>query len=606
MTRMRDLLVCALTVGLAVGCGKKADDPKPEPGKGNGEAAGNGAAGGGGTPNPQGASGGPVRTAEGGEVSSAPTVTACPRSLAGPESVNRVITKECGVVVVTEDYHLNNGSLTLEAGATLAFKPGAALNIGYSDSSKLIVKGTAEAPVRMTAAGDKVAGAWRGVFLLDHADRSSIDHLIVEYAGQGEDDAAIRINAQDVTLIGSTVRGSKGRGIALNAKGSLTKFENNTFEDIAKEPISLNPVAAGKLGGGNKFPPGSVIHVYNGTITKDVKWSNPGAPLWIGEQVHVDGHGTRATLEIGPGTEQRMGPEASLHIGYSNAAAIKAVGTKEAPVLFTTVGEKKPGAWVAIKIHASGEGTFEHAVFEYGGKDDDGALDVDGVASVKSSIFRHYVIGVSIGNYPKNKPKVFVGNSFSGSEKAALAIRPFHLGTFGKNTFADKENILVYSGRIEDNATWLDQGVPIELKEDIAVDGRVTLTVEPGVVLRMGRGTKIDVGYSENAAIRLMGTAEKPIRIEGVRDEAGFWRGVTLYNQSRDSVVQHVVIKNAGGDDMPGIDVREDATAKIDFLTCSGCKVAAVKWHCKAKVTAANVKAELGTPKGEIKPEGCQ
>src|SRR5262249_13661872 len=132
-------------------------------------------------PPSRGAAAAPAATASGGEESSAATVTGCPKSLAGAESVNRVITRECGVVLVSDDYHLNNGDLTLEAGATLAFKEGTSLNIGYNDTAKLIVRGTAEAPVRFTSAGDRAPGVWRGVRLYDHADRSTIDHLIVEY-----------------------------------------------------------------------------------------------------------------------------------------------------------------------------------------------------------------------------------------------------------------------------------------------------------------------------------------------------------------------------------------------------------------------------------------
>src|SRR5262249_35031102 len=151
--------------------------------------------------------------------------------------------------------------------------------------------------------------------LHDHADRSAIEHLIIEFAGP-EDGDAVHVTAQDVSFTSSTIKGSKGRGVVLGAQGSFAKFEGNTFEDIVKEPLSLGPLAAGRLGPGNKFPKDAVIHVYAGTITKDVKWQNAGAPLWIAEQVQVDGQGTRATLEVAPGTELRFGPEASIHIGY--------------------------------------------------------------------------------------------------------------------------------------------------------------------------------------------------------------------------------------------------------------------------------------------------
>ncbi len=70
-------------------------------------------------------------------------VTECPRTLGGAEAqIDRVISKDCGPVTVVEDYRVDNGSLTLEAGATLQFKDGAALIVGASEPAKLLVAGT--------------------------------------------------------------------------------------------------------------------------------------------------------------------------------------------------------------------------------------------------------------------------------------------------------------------------------------------------------------------------------------------------------------------------------------------------------------------------------
>src|SRR5262249_59075445 len=128
-------------------------------------------------------------TAPGGEECAAATLTECTNTIAGAESVNRVITRECGVVAVDGEYHLNNGSLTLEAGATLAFREGASMNIGYNDSAKLIVHGTDERPVTFTAAGDKSPGAWRGLPLYDHTDRCTRCHPVIEATAQHRDAA---------------------------------------------------------------------------------------------------------------------------------------------------------------------------------------------------------------------------------------------------------------------------------------------------------------------------------------------------------------------------------------------------------------------------------
>ncbi len=409
-------LVAAL---VAAACGnKKADD------KGTTGAPGHGAASGGtGGPGPiknGGSAPAPGPTAAGGEVTTAPNVTDCPKSLGGSESVNRVITKACGVVPVTGDYHINNGTLTLEAGATLAFKDGAGLHIGYNDSAKLIVKGTADAPVTFTALGDKVPGVWGGLNLYSHADRSSIDHLIVEYAGDDANEA-VKIEAPDVVWNNTTIRFAKGVGLRVGPHGTFAQFGGNSFDKIGKSPLTVGPTTVGGLGAGNKFPDGAVVDVYGGTIGGQVKWSSPGAPLRLEESVRIEGdNGARAVLEIAGGVELRMGPDGGFAVGYSAAATLKVSGTADAPVLFTTAGDKQPASWASVQVHASGEGTIAGAIFEYGGtKDGDGALQViDGTISVTGSTFRHNTTGVSLN--ARAKIKAFDGNTFSANDKAAI------------------------------------------------------------------------------------------------------------------------------------------------------------------------------------------
>lgn len=124
---------------------------------------------------------------EPGDAAAAPQAGVCPLALIGPErGVNRVIPKTCGVVSVPGTYALDDGSLTIEAGVTLAFKDGASLDIGLNAPAKLIIQGTAESPVTFTAMGDKVEGAWRGLHLGKQAGGSSLVYLTIEWAmGQG-------------------------------------------------------------------------------------------------------------------------------------------------------------------------------------------------------------------------------------------------------------------------------------------------------------------------------------------------------------------------------------------------------------------------------------
>ena len=101
--------LCLVVVAAGAACGRK-DDPTGLPPQARAPALAPTARV---APASRGAAAAPSSTVSGGEESSAATVTECPKSLAGPESVNRVIGAGCGVVVVERDYHLNNGTLTV-------------------------------------------------------------------------------------------------------------------------------------------------------------------------------------------------------------------------------------------------------------------------------------------------------------------------------------------------------------------------------------------------------------------------------------------------------------------------------------------------------------
>jgi hypothetical protein len=577
------LLVLALL--LAAGCGKKDEDTPAGAPPVKGEKLATPAGGGGRT----GAEPPPGQDQSGGAANTAPTVSDCPARLGGSETVNRVLPKGCQTVV-EQDYHINGGQIVIEAGVTLRLRDGVTFNVGYSDAAKLIVQGTAEAPVTFTAAGDKVAGAWLGVNLFQHADRSQVDHLIIEYAGR--DGEALKIEAEDVVMTSSTVRHSKVNGMSVGLHGSLARFTGNTFEDIAKFPVSLGAATAGGLGEGNTFPAGSVVQIYGGTITSQVKWSNVGAPFYIAEDVHIEGEqGLKGSLEIAPGVEVRMGAEAQLIVGYSSPAAMRAVGSDAAPVKFTALDPNaKAGAWPAVRVSSLGEGTFDHVTFEDGGAADDGALQVDGdgSASVTACTFRRNTIGVVVGE--RSKLRAFDRNLFEGNDKAALSVWAAQLGALGSgNRYGAKERIQLRGGRVVATTTWHAQGAAIEVLDALAIDGRTTLTIEAGATFLQKDKTYWEVGASDAGSIKLLGTAERPITFAGLRDEPGAWFGIWLRANSRDSVIQNVVVRDAGMEGSGGVKVEGGANATVTKLACAKCAAAALEIGCLANVTATDV-----------------
>ncbi|MBL9103447.1 MAG: hypothetical protein JNL82_21050 [Myxococcales bacterium] len=566
-----------------VACGKAGD------GGAAGKAGAGGATAGASDPNAAGAAVAPVGA-----------ITECPKSLGGPEKQHRVISKDCGVVPVTEDLVIDGGSLTLEAGASLAFKDGVGLTVGFNEPAKLIIKGTAEAPVVFTSGGDRAAGVWRGVTLHAKASRSSVEGLVIEYAGAG-DEAALRVEAGEVTVTGTAIRESK-TGLVVGETGGFLAFSGNEFKKIGRPAaIEAPPQALGGLGGGNRFDGGAFVLVLGGTVKKSARWAPIGAPLVISEAVGVDGDGgQRTTLELAAGLELKFAEPGGLTVGYYDNAALVVKGTADAPVTFTAQDRREAGAWSGVKIHGSGEATVERAVFEFAGRDERGALDVEGGAlSLRSTTLRSDKLGVKAN--AAARLTAFADNTFVATP-VAISLPANLVGGLGEGNGFDKDaKILVTGETVKGKTTWRAQGVPLQLEGEVGVEGELTL--EAGLALLAGPEAAIKVGYYEAGALIGKGTAAAPVTIGPADTARGTWPGILLEGKSSGSSLEHLTLTGAANDS--AVFVRSPAGARLDNVTCSKCSGAVVGWDCGARVSSSQVLAADGTPKIEAKPEGC-
>jgi methionine-rich copper-binding protein CopC len=126
----------------------------------------------------------------------------------------------------------------------------------------------------------------------------------------------------------------------------------------------------------------------SGEITQNTVWTLSGSPYIVTGDVTVRhssydyahsyrANGRLAALTIEPGVEVRFSPGTGLYIGkylntsYSYWGALKAQGTAEAPVIFTSNAPvPAPGDWKGIYFTSAIDpaATFlEHSVVEYGG-----------------------------------------------------------------------------------------------------------------------------------------------------------------------------------------------------------------------------------------------
>ena len=108
------------------------------------------------------------------------------------------------------------------------------------------------------------------------------------------------------------------------------------------------------------------------------------------------------------------------------------------------------------------------------------------------------------------------------------------------------------SGSISANTTLQDRGVAVDYIIDgrFYVEGNALLTVEPGVTIMF---TGIDGGIvvEENAGLRMVGTADKPITLTGPTNNQnpGSWNDVVVNSNRNDNQFEYVNFINGGSYD---------------------------------------------------------
>jgi len=536
----------------------------------------------------------------------APPITACPEVLEAPETGDRVIGKSCGTVTVRPGYRVESGTLTLTAGAVLAFEPGADLTVGYQAPGKLIVQGTAAEPVLFTSTTSKAMAAWRGIYLYEHAAGSQITGLHLEFGGEGIR-GPIYVLADDVSIDDSVIRDCLDVPVHVSQGGRLTSFSGNRLERVSTPAMLLPPSSVAAVAGDNQFPEGTTIHVLTGIVRERVRWSNPGVPFTIGGLIEIAGEDEdrEALLELTPGTVLRFDEDAYINVGYYRPGALRAEGTDEAPIVFTALKKPRPGSWRGISLYKNASATFSQVIFEYGSRRAEwGVLFANSRASlsVQDCVFRHNGGGVVLQGGDLRILE-FARNQFDASSPT-LAVSPQAYAAIGEgNVFADGSRVVLEGGRIERSGRWRDLGVTIEATAPIEVHNGATLTVDAGVSLRVRDGFELSVGAVDGGSLRMQGTAEAPIRIVGVNDRRGTWDAIRLYARSAGNVIEHVLLRNAGG--VAAVEVQGGADLKVDTLECARCYSPALTWACEAKVNAKEVSIKDGTPSGVSPPSGC-
>ena len=381
------------------------------------------------------------------------------------------------------------------------------------------------------------------------------------------------------TLSGNTVVGTTGSGISYVGPDIPGDITGNTLSGNTSNRIEVT---------------GSVAH--------SSTWGPSGSPLWFAGNVEV---ASGVTLNVSPGALIQGGSGTSQFIVKGT---LKAEGTAESPVIFTGPKAKEAGEWKGIKFEpGSGSSVLNHVEVAFGGyQGTQGGVEVNASSPtiINSTIRKSSAQGIKVpnggspeignnklfenggsgsfwcnvqytspsgasgevnihGNYIEkggtgicvNIPsggsafgKTLSGNTVVGTTGSGISyVGPDIPGDITENTLSGNVyNRIEITGTVAHSSTWnaSGSGTPLWLGENMQLAAGVTLTVNPGVLIK---SSSTYTQFIVKGTLKAEGTVEKPVVFTGAKEkEAGEWKGIKFEPGSGSSVLNYVEVSDAG------------------------------------------------------------
>ncbi len=279
------------------------------------------------------------------------------------------------------DWTPNHNRLVLMPGTTLKFAPGRRMDIGgrWSYTSywgELYAEGTSEQPITFTSLNGEVGG-WNGLVFNSESDdfegaSSSLKHCIFEKANERNlhlgstnqpgliEDCIFRQSVQHCVYMGDsrdTLRNcvfedNQGHSLYYNNAHYVGVLENLTFTGNQYDGVTVN----------------------GGHITEDRTWN--AYTYYVMENMNVGRHiswdPNHCRLTLMPGTTIKVAQGRRISIAVDDyCGELYAVGTKEQPILFTSINGEV-GGWNGMVFpgrsddYENPSSLLKHCIFEKG------------------------------------------------------------------------------------------------------------------------------------------------------------------------------------------------------------------------------------------------
>ncbi len=479
------------------------------------------------------------------------------------------------------------GHVTVPVDTTLTLAAGQIIKLGGLDSNitvdgTLLAEGTPSAPVIVTSTRDDSAGGdsdnngpsggstpdWGQITFTGTSTGSVLDHFEARYGGGDVENAfQIFVNGGELTLTNSVIRHGT-RGIRILHSDPIitnTAILNHAYLAAAMD-LHSSPEFRGITTAGNQW---NALWVAGGELPRDARWDNPDIVYMPSGNITVP---LDTTLTIGAGQVIKMGIGGSRMIVDGT---LFAEGTEEAPVIVTSTRDDSAGGdtdnngpsggssrdWEQIEFTSRSTGSvLNHIELRYGGYPDYIAAPYQlyvngGELTLNDAVIRGGMHGMRIvDSDPVINNITFLNNEFHAASMN-LASNPTIRGEViaQGNTL---NALLVDPGTIPADAVWDDPAIAYLPTGLVTVPEDVTLTIEPGQVIKFYFGE-----LQVDGRLLARGTGDQPIIFTTTLDDsalgdtndngpsggyAGAWTGMSFNATSTGNVLDHVEARFGG------------------------------------------------------------
>ena len=507
-----------------------------------------------------------------------------------------------GVITSDEEWcladspHLISGDVTVSAGATVTIEAGAIVQ-GASEVELLVeghlqAPGTPSLPITFTSSAD-APGLWAGIAF--SGGTGDLSYATVRYAGQRNSvtDAAMghwarsNIAVRNVTIgevrldnvtISDLASTNQEMGVLVD-NGNLVAVDSS-FVRIGDGSVYIFPDTPLYIAGGD-----SSVTLTNNTFTANNTNSvvlQPGAMMnhdtTLTLQNGLDGYllqddfavPSGITLSVEPGVVVQGPRDVELLV----QGHLEALGTSGQSITFTSAADTGPTGWAGLAFDG-GSGHLRYTTVRYSGDRNTVSDNMFGNPYHRSAVtLRDSTLNLEqvtlrdVASSDSNDHGLIVSNSvvtltdtlFTGIGGGSITDGDFAAYVQGTDSVLEmhgnaftgnvKDRVLLVPGAMMGHDTTL-YAQPVfdgyELQADFTVPEGITLTVEPGLILRGSAATELLV----RGHLQALGTPTQPITFTSSTDSGPYeWAGLLFDGSGGGGTghLRHATIRHGGSD----------------------------------------------------------